>query len=651
MSFLYPLGLLALIAIPLLIIIYIIKNTYTEQVISSTYLWTLSEKFLKRKNPLRRISGLLSLILQILIVIFIAFSLAQPSFILHGSADDYLFILDGSASMNIVSGKESRLEKGKDKIESVVKSAVDGSAYTLIYVSDTTSVLCEDVTDKSRVYQLLEEIEEGYCAADLTEALEEAQLKYSQNTDLKLYLYTDKDYAGAGSNINVVNFSSGEENYAVTGVEYSVASSGLTVTGSLYSYESDASLTVSLTVDGAAACDPQTLDVKKLEACAFTFTCDNITVFTSLKVEISQADAMAADNECVVYSLKSDSTYNTLIVTGSSSSDNSFFLKSTLSAFGDVQITEMSFADYSGEGGYGLYIFDNCTPSVLPTDGAVWFINPQGSVSYTGFSVQNDVTLSSHGELTLSTSTASRVQSILSGTTWNNGTNIYITEYVKCSFSKSFYTIFSYDNNPVLFAGTNSYGNRQVVFAFDFHNTDFTLTPNYIQLMYNLFDYTFPEIVDSTSCYCGDTVEINVLAGCTSIRIDTPLGNIEYADTSADVVEYDVTETGTYTVTLMISGSERKVYFYASVPEEERYTTVTVDSDGYVYTDNGGTQLSVLGADGAAKDASSDYFVFEGTQSVSRDGTFSELWVWLLVLAVLFIADWGVYCYEQYQLR
>ena len=69
MSFLYPLGLLGLIGVPILIIIYIIKNKYTEQTVSSTYLWTLSERFLKRKNPINKLAGIISLILQILAVV------------------------------------------------------------------------------------------------------------------------------------------------------------------------------------------------------------------------------------------------------------------------------------------------------------------------------------------------------------------------------------------------------------------------------------------------------------------------------------------------------------------------------------------------------------------------------------------------------
>ena len=51
MSFHYPLGLLGLIGIPIVILIYIIKNKHTEQIVASNYLWHLSEKFLTKKKP------------------------------------------------------------------------------------------------------------------------------------------------------------------------------------------------------------------------------------------------------------------------------------------------------------------------------------------------------------------------------------------------------------------------------------------------------------------------------------------------------------------------------------------------------------------------------------------------------------------------
>ena len=93
MRFMYPLGLLGLIGIPILIVIYIIKNKYTEQIIPSTYLWTLSEKFLPKKKPITLISGIISLILQIVAVILVSLLIAKPVITLPNSAKDYCFIL------------------------------------------------------------------------------------------------------------------------------------------------------------------------------------------------------------------------------------------------------------------------------------------------------------------------------------------------------------------------------------------------------------------------------------------------------------------------------------------------------------------------------------------------------------------------------
>ena len=101
MTFLYPLGLLGLIGIPILIIIYIIKSKYTEQLVASTYLWTLSERFLKRKNPISRVTGMISLILQLLAVLFISLAIAHPIITVPGAAKEYCFVLDGTGSMNM----------------------------------------------------------------------------------------------------------------------------------------------------------------------------------------------------------------------------------------------------------------------------------------------------------------------------------------------------------------------------------------------------------------------------------------------------------------------------------------------------------------------------------------------------------------------
>ena len=54
------------------------KYYFNKKVISSTYIWNLSEKFLRKKNPIHKINGLLSLILQIISILFLTLCIARP---------------------------------------------------------------------------------------------------------------------------------------------------------------------------------------------------------------------------------------------------------------------------------------------------------------------------------------------------------------------------------------------------------------------------------------------------------------------------------------------------------------------------------------------------------------------------------------------
>ena len=100
MTLLFPFGLLLLLAIPVLIIIYIIINKYKEKTVSSSYIWELSRKFLKKKNTLNCISYLLNLLMPCLCIAFLSFALADPVFNFHNGAENEVFILDASASMS-----------------------------------------------------------------------------------------------------------------------------------------------------------------------------------------------------------------------------------------------------------------------------------------------------------------------------------------------------------------------------------------------------------------------------------------------------------------------------------------------------------------------------------------------------------------------
>ncbi|MBQ8389196.1 MAG: VWA domain-containing protein [Clostridia bacterium] len=616
MTFLYPLGLLGLIGIPILIIIYIIKSKYTEQLVASTYLWTLSEKFLKRKNPISRMTGLISLILQLLAVLFISLAIAHPIVTIPNAANEYCFVLDGTGSMNMVSEEgKTRFEMGKEKISELVGDAVDGSRFSLVYYGDGTRVVFEGETDKEKVLVLLDEIEPSHCETDTAEAISEAQKYFNESPSILTYLVTDTAYAAHG-NVEVINVAGKEKNAAINSIIPVLSAGRLNVSGNAISYLADATFTVKLYVDDAAEANAvETVEVKAGESTPFELACQ-CKSYKSIKVVLESDDSLALDNEVIVYNVKSgDDSYKILAV-----SPNPFFIRSALSATGYSNIDVMLPDEYTGQSGYGLYIFDSYDPSELPRDGAVWIINPSASVDNSGFSVQGDVTLEDPSTVTMSKDSSSVVRKLTAGV---GGKDIYITRFVKCGLYRKFTPLFTYQGNPVVFTGTNTYGNREVVFAFSLQDSNLPVLVDFIALVKNFMEYSFPEVIEKSSYYCGDELSVNVIANCDSIRVDSPGGKISYLDTAGAISDYTLTEVGTYTVTVTVSDNPRVFKIYSELPESERLPQ-----------------------------ASAEDFSLTGTAEPGGfDGTYDSLLIVFICLAVIFAADWAVYCYEKYQLR
>lgn len=619
MTFLYPLGLLGLIGIPVLIIIYIIKTKYTEQTVASTYLWILSEKFLKRRNPFSRITGLISLILQILAIALVSFAIAHPMFTMPGAAYEYCFVLDASGSMNTVQGGVSRFDTAKEKIALEIEEAAPGSKYTLVVAGHNSTVVFERLTNKDTALELLQEQEPGYDENTLDLAVSEAQRYFNENPGLRIQLYTDTEHT-VNENIRLVNVASNAKNFAIDNVSYGFSGGQLKVTGDLISYGESDALEVYLYVDDAqeAAAGSEYV-VSPGQPARFQLNCE-LESFSSLRIELVSRDDLALDNEVYVFDIKSDSAYNAVII-----SDASLFLEMCLKAWGYSNYVTMTPQEFETEllgeiSGYGLYIFDCYSPEKLPSDGAVWLINPKTSTNDAGFSVQGSIDIGGAGMLDPSKSTSTLTRTLLANTT---GNNIYISSYVRCSLYREFTTLYTYQSNPVIFAGTNTYGNREVVFAFDIHNSDIALLPDFVVLLKNCMEYSFPDVIEASNYYVGDIAIVNVLTNCEAIRVESPRGNVSYLSTSVATSELSLTEAGVYTITATVDGNLRQFKIFAALPEAERNPQAPV------------SELIVQGQ----------------AQEGGFDGLYDPLFVIFICLAVIFALEWGVYCYEKRQLR
>ncbi|MDE6001648.1 MAG: BatA domain-containing protein [Clostridia bacterium] len=617
MKFLFPLGFLALLLIPILILIYIIKNKYTEQTVASTYLWTLSQKFLKHRNPISEIAGIISLILQIIAVILVAVVISRPVFAVRGAADDYCFIFDGSGSMNISRDGESRFDMGKRKITDIINQSVEGCTYSLIFVGDTTSVIYEELTDKQQAITLLNErCTPSHSAVGFSYALSAAQEYFNANPSLTTYLVTDKSY-DTSENVEIIDVSSHEENYALSGVEANFKDGVLKVGGAATSYENAADLRINLYINGEETQrDSISVHVEKLVSYSFSFEV-SVESYSSIRVEISNTDALALDNCVTVFSDETENEREVLIV-GSSN-----FIRGALMSQEGANVTVIEPEDYvKVTKSYDLYVFDSFSPRTLPSGGAVWFINPVSTndIPEANFTYQSEVIIEGDGLFEYSKDSNTIVRRLLDGM---EKSDAYVIRYIKCGIPAGFKTLASFEGTPLIFTGDNKFGRKETVFAFDLSDSSLPLTYDFMRLVTNLYSYTFPKLCES-SYYVGDVMTVNMESSYEDVRITSPSSKTYSLDTDAPFAEFTVEEVGVYTISVKSGDGERIYHVYAAFPEEERFTTVSDSS------------FSLSGEASEKK----------------RDGVYSDLWKWLTLLAALVVAaDWIIYCYEQYQLR
>lgn len=615
MSFLYPLGLIGLIGVPLLILIYILRSKYNEQTVPSTYLWTLSERFFKRRNPLSGLTGIISLILQILTVIIVSLAIARPIFVVPDSASEYCFIIDGSGSMNTNSDGKTGFDRAKEYIGDAIDSARLGSSYTLISVSGDTSVIYERIQDKDVAKDLLSDLECSDGPSEYNDALAAAQKYFEENTSTLVYFVTDKDYE-SHKNVEIVNVSSQKTvNYGITAAWGSLTDGVLYTGATVTSYNLDATVEVQLYVNGSdRAAKKTTVSLKAGESAPVELSC-NATSYDSFKLVITNSDDLAADNEIISYNVSSEESYSILVV-----SETPFFFEAVFDALTDSVVDTVSPDEYNGQGGYGLYVFHSYTPDRLP-DAAVWLVNSSESVDKSGFGIRGIIETETPGELVKSSSTASQARKLLAGV---EGRDIYISEYVKYSgMYTQFTTLFFFDSNPMILAGVNGLGNREVVFAFDLHKSDLALSTDFTPLISNLLEYSCPALVDRSDYLCGEDLNINITANIDSVKVTSPNGAENYIDTSTDIGVLSLDKVGTYTLVFTVAGEQKTYQIYAAAPVSESNPADV------------GTDFSLVGEQ-----------TYEYT-----DGQYDPLVVLFIMLAIVFMADWMVYCYEKYQLR
>lgn len=637
MTFLYPLAFLVLLAIPVLIVIYILRNKYKEGRVASTYLWEISQKFLKKRNPLNKFEHLLALIIQSLTIFALAVCLAHPQLTLKGQADNITFVLDTSASMQIVDNGTTRFEKAKNAIKKAANDSKDGSKFTLVTAGNESKLVCLSVEDKSRFEMFVDSVSVTDLSSDLEESMNTAQKYLSDGTSNKVYLATDKKFEDDSlQNVELIDVSSEAINYSINNVNYSYNSKDeLLITGDVYGYGYTVPEDVINSTDSTVRekyCTKVRFylnGVKGKWTSVFTVNDQKNSFEVSLGSDIKEddlkeitctienEDVLTKDNSFTIYNNSKVGTTNVLIV---GTANN--FIKGFFEANSSTNYKIISSSSYTGKEGYDITVFSKYTPTVLPSTGAVWFIGCTDSVEGAGFIAQNTYDLDEAGHLKY-TNDSSLLYKQLTDKTANN--DIIVSQYTRFTIDDDLTPILTYNNLPVVFAGKNSKGQREVNIGFDIEKSNISMKYDFLRLLFNFTKYSNPKVMTKFDYNVGSKTTFSLPDNLDRITITTPAGKEETIEKgNDDYSEYTFEEAGTYDIKVLYSSSsqaDEEMKVYSSFLKEEGDPLV-VETKSY--------KLAIK------DDAKKGDAIYD-----------TLLWV-VIACAVLFATDWILYAHEQY---
>lgn len=643
MSFQYPWAFLLLIAIPILIIIYILKNKYKEETVSSSYIWNLSKQFLKKRNPINTFSKLLALILQCCAILFFTVSLAKPVLSFSQGANNIVFVLDSSASMSMAKDEnQSKFDYAKTQIKEIAGKATKGSTFSLISSTSNSWQVCNQIDDVDVFTNFVDSVQIDEANSDLDTAMSLAQSLVSQNKADTCYIATDqsvqiaKDSNGnEPTNLHLIDASNQQDNYAITDVEYTYVKSShyLELNITYISYVNDAYLNFVYDIDGDLFTVSSTngIESKAGVESKVTVTIEDklndaataykYQYFDTLTVKISNEDALAEDNTYTIYhNMSSDYTQICIV------SSAPLYLQAAFNSLGNngmnllfTTITPSQYSNLVNKPICDLYIFDCYSPTELPSSGSIWLINTDETIEGTGFYAQKEYTVDDPG-ITLSYTEAT------SDDLYNQLTqnlvkrDIVLNTYMRYTLNNKYTTILSYNNIPMVFAGKNDNGQRQIVMGFDIHNSDLPLLADFITMMKNFINYSNPSILSDFNYQASDSLSLILPDNAVDVTITTPSGETDHTGTS-EIETYKLEEVGTYSIVVKSVYSSKTFKVYVSYPLDER---------------------NPKQADTKTRS------IVANSQEVRADAIYDDILPFIIVAVIFFLTDWILYGHEQF---
>ena len=150
-----------LLAVPVIIILYLLKPRGKDYRVSSNLLWAQLFRNQQSKTFLEKFIHNILMYLQILMILLLVLALMSPYLLRRGTGrGNVVLVLDTSGSMQHDTGEgRTRIEEAVEQVKNLVASSED-SAFSIV-TSDCmgTNLLAVGVKDKQSLYAVLEQVQ------------------------------------------------------------------------------------------------------------------------------------------------------------------------------------------------------------------------------------------------------------------------------------------------------------------------------------------------------------------------------------------------------------------------------------------------------------------------------------------------------------
>jgi hypothetical protein len=383
MSLLFPLGLLALLTLPIIVVLHLLRERQRRVAVPSLLHWQMVPRR-PAGERIRRLPLTLLLLLHLLVAGLLGLALARPQLAgALGGARQVAIVLDTSTSMAAREGGATRFEQAQERARAALRALGSGDTATLIAAGPRARVIASGgLAEQAGLLAEVDRLRPGGAGADLAGAITLAEASFAGPRARQIVVLTDGGApAGApalpaqvAAAIDWQQIGDAQANRAV--VAFAARASGASV--QVYARVANYSPTP---FDSSVRlyADDQLLGTRPIEVAANGETELTWTLpasYTRLRTALDGQDGLPEDDQARL-SLAQARPIKALLVATKPDT-----LRRALAAVPGVTVTvadPASYAPPSGADAPNLTIFDSYLPQAWPEGAALAVHPPVGS--------------------------------------------------------------------------------------------------------------------------------------------------------------------------------------------------------------------------------------------------------------------------------